>query len=243
MLNQLAQINMSIYFQTIVFTVLTAIVLRLHWKIGSIPHLLICAVKYSVSILIFIYLFLNWASDVNPTLRESSILIMTLINIFMLWNTLAAALELPYRRALANCVDGVCTATDLEQAFTTGKRFYKLRYFWAAMTSGAKPWLFLSSIAAERTRDDLHRVFIDIDPKGSLFGAKLFIHFLRNQLSADKSMPADKRSERLRAVEALGRDPWLTEKASDFLHTLLAAPEDLLETGLKDSLVEEGKMI
>ncbi|MFP5259252.1 MAG: hypothetical protein ACLGQH_09535, partial [Acidobacteriota bacterium] len=208
-----------------------------------LSHMLINAVKYFVFILVFLYLFLNWASDVNPSLRESSILIMTLINIFMLWNVLVAAMELPYRRALASCVESICTTTDLELAFSTGKRFYKLRYFWAAMTSGAKPWHFLGSIAAERTRDDLHRVFIDNDPKGSLFGVKLFCHFLRNQLNADKSMPADKRSERLRAVEALARDPWMSDKTNEFLHNLLAAPEDLMERGLKDSLVEEGKMI
>ena len=243
MLDQLAQINMSIYFQTVVFIALMALVVRLHWKIGSVPHLLLCAVKYGVFILIFIYLFLNWASDVNPTLRNSSILIMTLINLFMLWNAIIAAVELPYRRALTSCVDGVCTSTDLEQAFSSGKRFYKLRYFFAALTSGSSPLHFLSSIAAERTRDDLHRVFIGLDPKASVFGAKLYFHFLRNQLAADKSMPADKRSERLRAVEALGRDPWLTEKTSDFLHHLLAAPEDLLDAGLKDSLIDEGKMV
>ena len=243
MLDQLAQINMSIYFQTIVFIALMAIVTRLHWKIGSVTHLLLCAVKYGVFVLIFIYLFLNWASDVNPSLRSSSILIMTLINLFMLWNVLVAAMELPYRRALRSCVEGVCTATDLEQTFITGKRFYKLRYFFAALTSGAKPWHFLRSVAAERTRDDLHRLFVDIDPKSSLFGAKLYVHFLRNQLTADKSMPADKRSERLRAVEALGRDPWLMEKSSAFLHNLLASPEDLIESGLKDSLLEDGKLV
>ena len=46
MLDQLAQINMSIYFQTVVFIALMALVTRLHWKIGSVPHLLLCAVKY-----------------------------------------------------------------------------------------------------------------------------------------------------------------------------------------------------
>ena len=65
----------------------------------------------------------------------------------------------------------------------------------------------------------------------------------RSALAADKSMPGDKRSERQRAVEALARDPWLTEKTSDFLHHLLASPEELLDAGLKESLRSEGKMI
>lgn len=243
MLDQLAQINMSIYFQTVVFIALMAMVIRLHWKMGSVTHIAICAVKYFAFLLIFIYLFLNWASDVNPTLRNSSILIMTLINLFMLWQTIVAAAELPYRRSLTSCVEGVCTASDMEQAFATGKRFYKVRYLFAALTSGTSPWRFLRGIAAERTRDDLHQVFVGIDPKASVFGSKLYYHFLRHQLAADKAMPADKRSERLRAVEALARDPWLTEKTSDFLHHLLAAPEDLLDAGLKDSLIDEGKMV
>ena len=243
MLDQLAQINMSIYFQTVVFIALMAIIVRLYWKMGSVAHMALCAVKYFVFVLIFIYLFLNWASDVNPTLRNSSILIMTLINLYMIWHVVIAAMELPYRRALTSCVEGVCTADDLEQAFILGKRFYKIRYLFAALTSGTSPWHFLRGIAAERTRDDLHRVFIGIDPKASVFGSQLYYHFLRNQLAADKSMPADKRSERLRAVDTLARDPWLTEKTSAFLDNLLASPEDLLDAGLKDSLIDEGKMV
>ena len=243
MLDQLAQINMSIYFQTVVFIALMAIVIRLHWKMGSFTHMMLCAVKYFVFVLIFIYLFLNWASDVNPSLRNSSILIMTLINLYMLWQVVIAAVELPYRRSLNSCVEGVCTASDMEQAFITGKRFYKIRYFFASLTSGTAPWHFLRGIAAERTRDDLHRVFISVDTTASVFGSKLYYHFLRNQIAADKSMPADKRSERLRAVDTLTRDQWLTEKTSDFLNNLLTAPEDLLDAGLRDSLVDEGKMV
>jgi len=242
MLDQLAQVNMSIYFQTIIFLVFLGLLFRLNWKMGSIPHMVLCAVKYFVFVLIFIYLFLNWASDVNPTLRNSSILIMTLINVYMLWHVLVAAVELPYRRALASCVEGVCTTTDLEQAFSAGKRFYRLRYFFASLTSGVAPWLFLRGISAERTRDDLHQVFIGLDPKASVFGASLYTHYLQNQLRSDKSMPADRRSERQRLVEALARDPWLTEKTGAFLNQLLATPEDLLEAGLKESLKDAGKL-
>ena len=243
MLDQLAQVDMSIYFQTIMFIVFIALVIRLHWKMGSIPHMMVSGAKYLIFVFIFIYLFLNWASDVNPTLRSSSILIMTLINIYMLWQTIVAFTELPYRRALSGCVDGACTADDLEQAFSTGKRFYKVRYFFAALTCGGSPFHFLAAVAAERTRDDLHRVFTGLDPKASVFGASLYFQFLRSALAADKSMPGDKRSERQRAVEALARDPWLTEKTSDFLHHLLASPEELLDAGLKESLRSEGKMI
>ena len=243
MLDQLAKMDMSIYFQTVIFLLFIALLLRLQWKMGSLGHVLANVLRYAVLLFIFIYLFLNWASDVNPTLRNSSILIMTLINIYMLWQTIVAAMELPYRRSLTSCVEGVCTADDLEQAFTTGKRFYKVRYFFAALTCGGSPFHFLAAVAAERTRDDLHRVFVGLDPKASVFGASLYFQFLRTALNADKSMPGDKRSERQRAVEALARDPWLTEKTSDFLHHLLASPEELLDAGLKESLRSEGKMV
>ena len=243
MLDQLAKMDMSIYFQTVIFLLFIALLLRLQWKMGSLGHVLANVLRYAVLLFIFIYLFLNWASDVNPTLRNSSILIMTLINLYLLWQVVLAAVELPYRRALRSCVDGICTGTDLEQAFSTGRRFYKLRYFWASLTSGTAPWRFLRGIAAERTRDDLHRVFTGLDPKASVFGASLYFQFLRSALNADKSMPGDKRSERQRAVEALARDQWLSEKTSDFLHHLLASPEELLDAGLKESLRSEGKMI
>ncbi|MEA4856457.1 MAG: hypothetical protein AAGU21_04020 [Solidesulfovibrio sp.] len=242
MLDQLAQMDMSIYFQTVVFLLFIGLLLRLHWKMGSFTHILTNALRYGVLLLVFIYLFLNWASDVNPSLRNSSILIMTLINIYLLWHVIVAAVELPYRRALASCVDGICTSTDLEQAFSTGKRFYKLRYFWASLSSGSAPWRFLRGIAAERTRDDLHRVFVSLDPKASLFGASLYAHFLQNQLDADRNQPLEKRTERQRFVEALDKDAWLTEKTGEFLHQLLAAPEELQERGLKAALKDAGKM-
>lgn len=243
MLNQLAQMDMSIYFQSIFFLIITSLLMRLHWKIGSVLHITVHSLRYMLFVLVFLYLFLNWASDVNPSLRNSSILIMTLINIYLLWNLGAAALELPYRRSLRSCVEGVCTTIDLEQAFTSGKRYYGFRFFWSALTSGMAPWHYLSSVAAERTRDDLHRVFISLDPKSSVFGSNLYFHFLKHQLCSDKSMAADKRLERQRAIEALSRDAWMSEKTGAFLHHLLASPQDLLEAGLKESLKAEGKLV
>lgn len=242
MLDQLAQVDMSIYFQTVIFLAFIAFLMRMHWKMGSVTHILANSLRYLVLLCIFIYLFLNWASDVNPTLRKSSIIIMTLINLYLFWNVIISALELPYRRALASCVDGICTATDLDRAFTTGKRFYKVRYFWASLSSGVAPWRFMRGIAAERTRDDLHRVFVNLDPKASLFGASLYAHFLKHQLEADKSQSADKRAARQRFIDAIKQDDWLTEKTGDFLHQLLAKPEDLQESGLKETLQDAGKL-
>lgn len=241
MLDQLAQVDMSIYFQTLVFLLFLAALGRLHWKMGMFLHTALSAVKYVLFILVFLYLFLNWASDVNPTLRKSSLLIMTLINLYMLWQTLLTAFELPYRRALRDCVDGPCTAIDLDTAFSTGKRYYKLRYLWASLSSNIAPWRFLRTIAAERTRDDLHRVFVNGNSQASIFGANLYFHFLTKQLAADKSLPADKRAELQRVIETQARDSWLAEKTGAFLHHLLATPEDLLEAGLKESLAPGDK--
>ena len=83
MLDQLAKMDMSIYFQTVIFLLFIALLLRLQWKMGSLGHVLANVLRYAVLLFIFIYLFLNWASDVNPTLRNSSILIMTLINLYL----------------------------------------------------------------------------------------------------------------------------------------------------------------
>ena len=242
MLNQLAQMDMSIYFQSVVFLIFIAILLRLHWKIGSFFVVTSAIAKYIVLICVFIYIFLNWASDVNPSLRSSSLFIMTVINIFLLWHVIVTALELPYRRALKSCVDGICTRTDLEQAFATGKRFYKFRYFWSSLGSGIAPWRFLRGIAAERTRDDLHRIFVNLDPKASLFGADLFGHFLKHQLAADKAMDSAARAQRRSFIETLGSDAWLAERTGEFLNHLLASPEELLDNGLKETLKDSGKM-
>lgn len=242
MLDQLARVDMSIYFQILVFILFLAALIRLHWKMGAFLQIVWSSVKYFVLLLVFIYLFLNWASDVNPTLRSSSLLIMTIINLYMLWQTILAGFELPYRRALQSCVDGVCTATDLDLAFASGKRYYKFRYLWASLSTGITPWRFLRLIAAERTRDDLHRVFVNLDPKASIFGSNLFYHFLIKKLAADKAVPEAKRAELRRDIEALTREPWLEERTSDFLDHLLAAPEGLLDAGLKDSLKAEGKL-
>lgn len=239
MLERLAQMDMSIYFQTVVFVILLTALLRLHWKMGSFMHIVLRAVKYCLFILVFIYLFLNWASDVNPTLRSSSILIMTLINLYMLWQTLIASFELPYRRSLHACVDGACTASELSQTFSLGKRYYKFCYLWASFSSSLAPWSFLRGIAAERTRDDLHRVFAKHNPQGSLFGGELYFHFLTHRLGADKSLSDDQRATLRRNLEGLAKDPWLTKNTGDFLNHLLTAPEDVLEAGLKASSTAE----
>ncbi len=241
MVDQLAQINMSIYFQVIIFILFLIFLFRMSWKMGSFIHITVSIIKYFIFILIFLYLFLNWASDVNPHLRESSILIMVLINIYMLWQVILAAFEVPYRRALKSCVEGVCTETDLDQTFTFGKRYYRAKYFWASLTSGVLPWHFLPGIAAERTRDDLHRLFASLDPASSIFGTNLYVHFLRHQLRLEPFTP-DEAAVRQQTIDALTQDKWLSEKTNAFLHQLLTSPEDLLETGLKASLKGEGKL-
>ncbi len=242
MFNQLAHVDMSIYVQTVLFIIFMMGMLRLQWKIGSVAHLLASSVRYVLLLLVFTYLFLNWASDVNPSLRNSSLIIMTFINIYMFWHLIVSALELPYRKALANCVEGLCTATDLERVFSTGKRFYKFRYFWASLTSGTTPWRFLRGMSAERTRDDLHRVFVSLDPKASVFGASLYAHFLRYQLDADKKLSAEAKAECGRFIGTLDSNAWIEEKTGEFLNNLLTAPEALQESGLKAMLKDSGKL-
>ncbi|KAF5032805.1 hypothetical protein DSECCO2_613350 [anaerobic digester metagenome] len=68
------------------------------------------------------------------------------------------------------------------------------------------------------------------------------MHFLKHRLDADKSQPADKRAERLRLIETLDKDAWLSENTAEFLHQLLTAPQDLQESGLKSALKDAGKL-
>ncbi len=240
--NQPTDLDLSIYLHSFIFFVFIVILARLHWKMDSKPRLLLMAGKYLAISFVFIFLFLNWASDVNPSLRNGSLYIITFINLYMLWAVILTAVESPYRRALKECVTDVCTGLDLEHAFKTGARYYKFRYFWAALTSGISPFKFTSAIAAERTRNDLHHLFVSLDPEASIFSARLYTEFLRHKLAQDTSLSSDKRAALEQAIVALETEKWLKEQTSQFLDHLLANPEELLESGLKDSLRLEGRL-
>lgn len=240
--NQPTDLDLSIYLHSFLFLVFILVLARLHWKMDSVPRLILMAIKYLLISFVFVFLFLNWASDVNPSLRNGSLYIITFINLYMFWSVLLTAFEYPYRKALKGCVTDVCTGLDLENAFSTGSRYYKLRYFWTSLTSGVPPWKFTGAVAAERTRNDLHHLFVSLDPEASVFGSRLYAHFLRHKLSREKGLPPEKRLAVEQAVNALETEKWLQEQTTQFLNHLLADPEELLEAGLKESLRHEGRL-
>uniref|UniRef100_I2Q091 Uncharacterized protein n=1 Tax=Desulfovibrio sp. U5L TaxID=596152 RepID=I2Q091_9BACT len=240
--NQPTDLDLSIYLHSFLFLVFILVLARLHWKMDSVPRLILVAIKYIAISFIFLFLFLNWASDVNPSLRNGSLYIITAINFYMLWSVILTAFEYPYRKALKRCVTDVCTGLDLENAFSTGARYYKLRYFWTSLTSGISPWKFTHAVAAERTRNDLHHLFISLDPETSIFGSRLYAQFLRHKLAQEKGLPPEKRVVAEKTIDALENDKWLREQTTQFLDHLLANPEELLEAGLKESLRHEGRL-
>jgi hypothetical protein len=232
MLDFIAQINTSIFIQSFLFLAFVFLVMRLSWKLRSPVLLSFNIVKYSLFILVFIYLFSNWASDVNPTLRNSSVVIISLINIYMLWQVIVTGFEVAYQGRLKACVKDVCNPMDVKDALLWGRRYYSLYYFWRSFTSGGMPWVFLRAIAAERTRDDLHRVFMNADARVSIFNFNLYDRFLRMQLVQDLALDEPGKSARQALLNQMAGDGWLRAKSDEFLHRLIAEPEKLLDEAL-----------
>lgn len=232
MLNFLAQINTSIFIQSFLFLVFVILLMRLSWKLGSMILLSFNIVKYALFVLVYVYLFSNWASDVNPTLRNSSVVIISLINIYMLWQVIVTSFEVAYQNQLKGCVKDVCVPMDVKAAFLAGRRYYYIYYFWRSFASGALPWVFLRDISAERTRDDLHRVFMKASARISIFNFTLLVRFLRAQLARDATLDAEQKVARVQVLDQMDQDSWIRRQSDDFLHQLIATPEKLVDSSM-----------
>jgi hypothetical protein len=187
--------------------------------------------KDIVTIIIFVYFFLNWSTVVNPTLRTASIIGMAIINLLLLWHVLLTRAELPYQTALNACVGEPKSVENYQTLVSKGKHYYYLRYFWRALFSGKFSRRFLHDIAAEQIRYDLQTAFQREGITKYLINFKMLMAYLRQKLATDETLPVDFREIITKAIGNF-EHPWIEVQVNEFLEKVSASPEDLFASEL-----------
>lgn len=194
------------------------------------PHHLMSGVslfRTLVLVTLFLYLLLNYASEIPPGLRSASIFGMFLINLYMLWNAVLTRLERPYRVALEACAQTPGNMDVLKGAWQAGKRFFSVRYFLKALFSGGSVRRFLNNLASHQVREDLTHIFKKEGIHKDFISLKTLVTYLKKQLAQDETLPQEFKGTMDKVVADFAGHPWIEDQVNQFLNLLLASPEVL----------------
>lgn len=232
----------SAYFEIAILIVLL-IAFITHRKDPRLVVSGIRIVRTIIVVLIFFYFMFIWASAVQPTLRAISVFGMFVINLFMFYNLMLARLERPYRDALALISREPGKPELMQDIWSTGKRFYYLRYAWASLFSGVNPLRFLGNLATERVRADLKDTLHGYGVEKRLASLQAMADFMRTRLAADANLPGEFKDLMEKTIDSFVKHPWIEEQANDFLQVIAERPEELhfpqwmekFETSIRES--------
>lgn len=226
MLDYFIQFDFNVFVQVGVFLLLL-VYLAIHRKD---PHHLMSGLslfRTLILILLFLYLLLNYASEIPPSLRTSSLFGMFLINLYMLWNAVLTRLERPYRLALVACAQAPGKVETLKSAWQAGKHFYSVRYFLKALFSGGAIRPFLNNLASHQVREDLKNSFQKQGVHQEFISLKTLVSYLQKQLAQDDTLPQEFKGSMDKAIADFTVHPWIAEQINQFLNLVLASPEVL----------------
>jgi 4-amino-4-deoxy-L-arabinose transferase-like glycosyltransferase len=226
MTEYLVKFQTKVYAQVGIFLVLVALYFMSQRKLPTYRLVSFAMVRIVAAIVVFIYLFLNWSSEVNPTLRNASVLGMFVVNLYMLWQVVLTRMELPYREALEACGQNPDQPSLFQDVIRTGKRFYNMRYFWQALFSGSSIKRFLHGIALEQLRFDFKRIFQQHGVSQDIINFAMTMAFLRRQL-AKAQLPPEVKESMERAIAEFSQHPWIKEEMNNFLAIVVETPEEL----------------
>ncbi len=100
-----------------------------HRKDSRISVSRVGVLRIIILLIIFTYFLLSWASGIRPALAQAAVFGMFVINLFFLYSLILSRLERPYRDALAGYCRDPQNPENLDDIWSTGKRFYYLRHF------------------------------------------------------------------------------------------------------------------
>jgi len=177
--------------------------------------------------LVFLYLLLSWASGVRPALAQVSVYGMFLINLYLLDMVVLSRLERPYREALEDYCRQSKGTQDLEAVWSTGKRFYYLRYFLQSLFSGVSPFRFLGEVASSRIRDDVQDALKRCGDGRQFVSLGGILGFLEERLEQDETLPQEFKDLVTRDLKQFGQHPWVKDQVNEYLRLALESPESL----------------
>jgi hypothetical protein len=226
MLQSLVSILSSPYVEIIIL-ILLLVGFIMHRRDPRLVVSGIRIVRTIIVVLIFFYFMFVWNSAVNRSLSNISIFGMFLINVFMFYNLILARLERPYRDALMHINLEPDGHEQVHNIWRYGKRFYYLRYAWSSLFSGSNPFRFLHDLSTERVRDDIKDSLRKYGKEQKLITMAVLTAYLKNQISANATMPADFREVMDKAVDDFSNHPWIQDQVNEFLRLATERPEDL----------------
>ncbi len=226
MLHMLGNILSSAYAQELILIILLAYYFT-HRKGAGLVSSGVNMLRTTVLIVVFIFLMLNQASAVNPSLRSASVAGMFIVNLYMLYNLILMHFETPYRLALAELGREPQRHELMHQVWRSGKRFFYADYLFSSLYSGTAPWAYLRDMATDRVRTDIRESLKRYGMERRLTNLQTMVAYLRNLVDCDRELPQDFKDVIDSAIEQFSRHPWIEENVNNFLALALETPEDL----------------
>lgn len=225
MLNQIVSLMLTAYAQVVLLFLLLAYFFT-HRKDPHVVTSKVNLIRIVVLMLIFLYFLWNWSSEIPPSLRNTSVLGMFIINLFLIKNLVLARWERPYRNALEVYAKEPEQEEHLDQIWRTGRRLYYMHYLISSLFSGGSPKHFLHGIANERICNDLEHILVRYGKTTHLISYKKLVAFLEERLADDESLPQEDKKLIEQAIDQFGHDEWIEEGVDEFLNKLIESPVD-----------------
>jgi hypothetical protein len=183
--------------------------------------------RFIFLLILFLYFALNWASEIPPSLRTTSIMAMFFINLYMVYNLLLGNLSGKYRQALDAYGQDIANKELLDKVWSSGKKYIKSRYFFDAVFSGYSPGKFLKDMVSRQIPADIQSVFAKHGVDQDLISNKNLISFLMSKLNQSQEVPQELKDILAPVIKQFGEHAWIQEQVNEFLRLGLKDPEKL----------------
>jgi hypothetical protein len=180
-----------------------------------------------ILVLIFLYFLLSWASGIRPALAQAAVFGMFIINLFFLYSLILSRLERPYRDALAAYCQNPKSQENLDDIWSTGKRFYYLRHIFSSLMSGESPTRFLHEVTISRIRDDVQACLRQRGFTRQFISLKGMISYLEGRLAGEEMLPLEFKEVVKKELEDFQKHPWVEEQINEYLRMALETPEKI----------------
>ena len=226
MFQHIVDILTSAYAQVVILFLLLAYFFT-HRRDPRLVASKLSLVRTALQLLVFFYFLWNWSSEIPPSLRNTSVLGMFIVNLFLLKNVVLTRWERPYRDALEAYAEEFEAQTSLDKVWRLGKRFYYARYLITALFSGHSPLHFLHGVATEGICDDVKEVLARAGKAAPLVTCKEMMAFLEERLASDRTLPHESRQGIEKGISGFAQHDWIQEQVNKFLDKVLESPDKL----------------
>jgi len=184
-------------------------------------------IRMIILLVIFTYFLLSWASGIRPALAEAAVFGMFVINLFFLYSVILSRLEGPYRDALAAYCQDPRSQENLDDIWSTGKRFYYLRHVFSSIMSGESPPRFLHEVTTSRIRDDVQACLRQRGLTRQFISMKGMIAFLESRLAQEELLPQEFKDVVKQQLQEFQKHPWVEDQINEYLRLALETPEKI----------------